>query len=360
MTPHQAEQVSFDNTELDKFAAYRSDGATPDAPDILDLSNNELMLPPLPAVAESLHRSGLRVNLYPDPAARFLKANLARHFGAEPAETVVGPGSGGVLQQLLLVLAGRGDEVLYAWPGFDAYPLLVAVTGATGVPVPLTATGEHDLPELLGRVTSRTRAVILCSPHNPTGRRIPRDTLREFLAALPPRVAAIVDQAYMEFDEEEDPHDLGLIREYPNVVLLRTFSKAYGLAGLRVGYAFASAEIALRARKTVIPFSVTHSGEQAAVTSLAQGEELARRLAHVRRLRADLHADLGAQGLTPIPSSANFVWLPLGGESDRFAEAALRAGVLVRSYSGDGVRISVGTEEAHRRVLIAAKEFLSV
>ncbi|MEV7868420.1 aminotransferase class I/II-fold pyridoxal phosphate-dependent enzyme [Streptomyces sp. NPDC088124] len=380
MTARHVTQPSFRTSELDRFSAYRATEGTEAtqgteateaiqgteatepgrAEDVLDLSNNELMLPPLPAVVDSLRRSSLQVNLYPDPTARVLKGTLAGHFGAETEETVVGPGSGGVLQQLLLVLAGRGDEVLHAWPGFDAYPLLIAVTGAKGVPVPLTTTGEHDLAGLLERVNPRTRAVILCSPHNPTGRRIPRSELLGFLNSLPSHVVAILDQAYMEFDEEEDPHDLGLIREYPNVVLLRTFSKAYGLAGLRVGYAFASSEIAVRARKTVIPFSVTRSGERAAVISLAQGSDLAERLRTVRRMRADLRSDLGAQGLVPLPSSANFVWLPLGPESDRFAAAALRAGARVRSYSGDGVRISVGTEEAHRRVLIAAKDFLSV
>ncbi|MCT2589149.1 aminotransferase class I/II-fold pyridoxal phosphate-dependent enzyme [Streptomyces sp. N2-109] len=361
MATSHASPPPFGASELDKFSAYRATEATEHAntEEILDLSNNELMLPPLPTVAESLRETNLQVNLYPDPAARFLSTNLARHFGAAREETVVGPGSGGVLAQLLLVLAGKGDEVLYAWPGFDAYPLLIAVTGATGVAVPLTSTGEHDLAGLLAQVNPRTRAVILCSPHNPTGRRIARSDLSWFLERLPPHVVTILDQAYMEFDEEDDPHDLELIRSYPGVVLLRTFSKAYGLAGLRVGYAFASSEIARRARKTVIPFSVTQAGERAAVVSMAQEKELAERLALVRRLRADLERDLGAQGLTPTASSGNFVWLPLGESSDRFAAAALRAGVRVRSYSGDGVRISVGTQETHRRVLLAARSFVS-
>lgn len=359
MATSDLHQPPFWNSELDRFSAYRAAEALEreQTDEVLDLSNNELMLPPLPVVTETLRASNGHVNLYPDPAARSLRSSLARHFGAEAEETVVGPGSAGVLQQLLLALCGRDDEVLYAWPGFDAYPLLIAVTGARGVPVPLTRTGEHDLQELLAGVNSRTRAVILCSPHNPTGCRISRRDLRGFLAGLPSQVVTILDQAYLEFDEEDDPADLDIIREHPGVVLLRTFSKAYGLAGLRVGYAFASSEIAVRARKTVIPFSVTDAAERAAVVSLEQKEELARRLALVRRLRTELHVGLCAQGLSPTPSSGNFVWIPLGESSGRFAASAIKAGVRVRAYPDLGVRISVGSEQANQRVLVAAREF---
>ncbi|WP_239310432.1 MULTISPECIES: aminotransferase class I/II-fold pyridoxal phosphate-dependent enzyme [unclassified Frankia] len=344
--------------ELDRFSAYRStDAPVDDDEEILDLSNNELMLPPLPAVAEALCQSNKKINLYPDPTARLLRHGLARYFGADAEEITVGPGSAGVLQQLLLVLCGRHDEVLYAWPGFDAYPLLIAVAGARGVPVPLTSTGEHDLPELLASVNSRTRAVILCSPHNPTGCRITRRTLRWFLDSLPPHVVAILDQAYMEFSEEDDPRDLDIVRECPRVVLLRTFSKAHGLAGLRAGYAFAASDIARLARKTVIPFSVTRIAENAAVVSLEQKKELATRIDLVRRLRTDLHTGLGACGLAPTPSYGNFVWIPLGTSSERFAASVLKAGVKIRSYPEHGVRISVGTENAHRRVLDAAREY---
>ncbi|MEU8353927.1 MULTISPECIES: aminotransferase class I/II-fold pyridoxal phosphate-dependent enzyme [unclassified Streptomyces] len=348
-------------SELDRFSAYRAgEGGRRDAADeILDLSNNEVMISPLPAVAEALRRIGTDVNLYPDPTAHTLRLRLAEHFGAGAEETLVGPGSAGVLQQLLLVLCGAGDEVLYAWPGFDAYPLLIAVSGARGVPVPLTASGDHDLPRLLEKVNSRTRAVILCSPHNPTGSRITRPALRRFLDGLPSHVVAVLDQAYTEFDAEEDQRDLTPIRDYGNVVLLRTFSKAHGLAGLRVGYAFASAEIVHRARKTVIPFSITRTGERAAVASLQQQEALTARIATIRRLRGALEDDLGAEGLVPTPSAGNFVWLPLGPSSERFAASALEAGVRVRAYADMGVRISVGTEQAHRRVLLAARRHRS-
>ncbi|MFB6395068.1 aminotransferase class I/II-fold pyridoxal phosphate-dependent enzyme [Polymorphospora lycopeni] len=342
---------------LGDFSAYRSHEAPrSDATGTeWDLSNNELTLPPLPEVAEAVRICGLDPNRYPAPLPHLLVERLAGQFGVARTQIVVGPGSAGVLQQLLLVLCTERDEVLYAWPAFDAYPLLIAVAGATGVRVPLTATGAHDLSVFLARVTPRTRVVILCTPHNPTGRRISRDELRWFLNELPPQVVTIVDQAYVEFDELDENDDLDLVHQRSKAVLLRTFSKAYGLAGLRVGYALADSEISETARKATLPFAVTRAAEAAAVASLDQETVMKERIAMVRRLRTELGESLGDLGLACPPSHGNFLWLPLGRSATGFGESVARDGIKVRVYPDHGVRISVGSRAAHRRLLAAAR-----
>ncbi|MFD7337893.1 aminotransferase class I/II-fold pyridoxal phosphate-dependent enzyme [Streptomyces violascens] len=358
MTTSRAPQPAARSGELMRLPAYRSTDPMPQHTDgVIDLANNELMLAPLPAVVESLRHGADHVHRYPDPTARTLHHAVSKCFATDPERVVVGPGSGAVLQQLLLALCAPGDDVLYPWPGFDAYPLLVAQAGARGVPVPLTAAGEHDLPAFAAKTTTRTRVVILCSPHNPTGRRIPHTEMRAFLTALPPDIVTVVDQAYVEFDEEEDTSDLGLMHAHPRTVLLRTFSKAYGLAALRAGYAFAAPDLAALGRRTMLPFSVTRLAEQAVQVSLDHSQQFTRRLALVRRERQRLEEGLRTEGLAPLRSYGNFVWLPLGAAAERFAVAALRAGVRVRACPGEGVRISVGDEEAHRRVLAAARDF---
>ena len=165
-----------------------------------DLSSNELVLPPLPTVLAGIEEGLSRLARYPDPTARDLTEKIARHLCVSASEVAVGPGSAGVLQQILLALCGKGDEVVYAWPGFDAYPLLVAISGATSVHVPLTVSGGHNLDEIRTRVSARTRVVILCSPHNPTGTVIDHDTLHRFLDSLPDHVVTVLDEAYVEFD----------------------------------------------------------------------------------------------------------------------------------------------------------------
>ncbi|GES33586.1 histidinol-phosphate transaminase [Streptomyces angustmyceticus] len=319
-----------------------------------DLSSNELALPPLPTVLGGIEERLPQLARYPDPTARDLTSEVARHLCVSADELAVGPGSAGVLQQLLLALCGKGDEVVYAWPGFDAYPLLVAISGATSVQAPLTASGGHDLDEIRTRVSARTKVVILCSPHNPTGATIDHDELRGFLHSLPDHVVTVLDEAYVEFDRGSDPPGTpGLLREHRNIVVLRTFSKAYGLAGLRVGYAAGPQQVMAAVRKAAIPFGVTRFAEQAAILSLRSEGELMERLAAAAAAREELTAGLRTLGLPVLPSRANFVWLPLAGAAESFTRAAASAGVKVRSYPGHGARISVGETEAHRMLLAA-------
>lgn len=339
--------------------SYRDDDPSYAAfPEVLwDLSNNEISLPPLPQVQEILRRESERAHLYPDPRARFLVNALSTHFAVDRGSILVGPGSAGVLQQLLLTLCGPGDEVLYAAPGFDAYPLLIETSAARGIPVPLTAAGDHDLDAMRAEVTPDTRVVILCSPHNPTGKSLSPSVLGEFLVGLPPGVITIIDQAYVEFDEAINPRDLELLHTHGDVVLLRTFSKAYGLAGLRAGYALAPPAVAARARKTAIPFSITRGAEQTAIASLREQDALRQRTAHIREQREHLFQLLSAAGLAPLPSRGNFIWIPLGPRSAYFTEESARAGVKVREFPGQGVRVTVGSESAHRLLMSATRGF---
>ncbi len=346
-----------ERSALHGVAAYRSTDSRrgEGAPECrFDLSNNELAHPPLPSVLAAVEAALPRLARYPDPAARALTEQLADHL-CIPADTVaVGPGSAGVLQQLLLALCGEGDEVVYAWPGFDAYPLLVAVCGATSIRVPLTDTGEHDLDGIRARVGSRTRVVLLCSPHNPTGTVIDIGRLREFLLSLPEHVVTVLDEAYIEFDREADPPGRPAVLGNPgNVVVLRTFSKAHGLAGLRVGYAAGPQPVIAAVRKTALPFGVTSLAEQAAIVSLRSGKELRARMAEVAVARQQLFDGLRALRLPALASRANFVWVPLRASACQFSDTAVNAGVKVRAYPDHGVRVSVGRAEAHRALLAA-------
>ncbi|MEU8787258.1 aminotransferase class I/II-fold pyridoxal phosphate-dependent enzyme [Streptomyces sp. NPDC048637] len=346
--------------QIDKVPLYRQEDPELHEQDGLtwDLSNNEVFSPPAPRTLTALQCGMTHANRYPSPYPGQLAAALSEHYAVGPRQILVGAGSAGVLQQLLLALCSPGDEVLYATPGFDAYPILIASTGAAAVAVPLTPRGHHDLPEMLKHVSPRTKVVILCSPHNPTGLRIPRDELLDSLERLPAAVTVILDEAYIEFDEEADPYDMTLLRLGRRLALLRTFSKAYGLAGLRVGYALSSSRtLCERARKAAIPFSVTRAAELAAVAALREQPALRERTAGIQAERTRLEEALRSVGVCSWPSRGNYVWLPLGQKAHVFRRCALLDGVIVREYPGEGVRITVGPEQAHAAVLTAAQRY---
>lgn len=317
------------------------------------LASNESHYDPLPSVLEEVREAAGRMNRYPDMGAVQLRERIAAFLGVRPEEVAVGPGSVGVLQQILGATCGPGDEVVFAWRSFEAYPILVSLTGATAVPVPLAADEGHDLEAMAAAVTDRTRAVLVCSPNNPTGTAVPQAALERFLAAVPPHVLVVVDEAYVEFVDEERPLDaLALFRAHPNVCVLRTFSKAYGLAGLRVGYAVAHEGLAEGLRKVALPFGVSTVAQRAAVRSLDAAGELRERAAAVAAERRRVVDALRAAGWELPESQANFVWLRAG---DALREALTgafdRAGVLVRAYPGDGVRITLADPATNDRVL---------
>jgi histidinol-phosphate aminotransferase len=338
--------------EIAALAPYRQ--GRPAGADAFKLSSNENPYPPLPSVLVSVAEAAEELNRYPDATAARLRERLAARFGVTPDEVHVGAGSVAILAQLILAAAAPGDEVVYAWRSFEAYPGLVRVSGATPVEVPLTPDGRHDLDAMAAAVTERTRVVLVCSPNNPTGPVVGHDAFEAFLDRIPDDVLVLLDEAYAEFVTAPDPaHGLRVVGAagHPNVVSVRTFSKAYGLAGLRVGYAIGHARILDAARSTAIPLSVTSTGEHAAIASLDAEDELLVRVREIAQRRDRLAAGLRAFGWEVPDAQGNFVWLPAGAETAAVADAFEAAGLIVRGFPGDGVRVSVGEEESVERVL---------
>ncbi|WP_413635265.1 histidinol-phosphate transaminase [Microbacterium sp. OR16] len=329
-------------------------------PEAFKLSSNENPFEPLPSVLEALQAT-TPVNRYPDASAAALRARLGERFGVESDAVHVAAGSVSILHQLVLGTSSVGDEVVYAWRSFEAYPSLPLVAGATGVQVPLASGARHDLDAMADAVTDRTRVVIVCTPNNPTGPIVTSAEFAAFVDRVPRDVLIILDEAYAEFVTAPDAVDglaERLFDRHPNVVVLRTFSKAYGLAGLRVGYAIGHPRVLDAARTTGIPLSVTSAAERAAIASLDAEAELRERVSVIVERRTRLVGGLRAQGWQVPDSQANFVWLPAGQRTDEVAAAFDAADLIVRPFPGDGIRISVGEEESIDRVLAVAKSLL--
>ncbi|GGX05862.1 histidinol-phosphate transaminase [Streptomyces noursei] len=344
---------------LDGIPTYKPGRpAAVDGPVAYKLSSNENPYPPLPGVLESAVAAAGSFNRYPDMACTGLMAELADRFSVPVEHLATGTGSVGVAQQLVQSTAGPGDEVIYAWRSFEAYPIVTQVSGATSVQVPLTSDEVHDLEAMLAAITDRTRLIFVCNPNNPTGTVVRRAELESFLDRVPSDVLVVLDEAYREFIRDEDvPDGIELYRDRPNVCVLRTFSKAYGLAGLRVGFAVAHPEVAAALRKTAVPFGVSQLAQEAAVASLRSEAALLERVDALVAERARVYDALVAQGWTVPTSEANFVWLRLGDRTTAFAEACERAGVVVRPFAGEGVRVTIGEKPAMDLFLQAAEEF---
>lgn len=340
--------------EIAALPAYRQGRQA--SPDAFKLSSNENPFNPLPGVVDAV-RASTAINRYPDATAARLRERLGARYGVSADDVHIGAGSVSLLAQLLLATAGPGDEVVYAWRSFEAYPSLVAVSGATSVQVPLTADARHDLPAMAAAVTDRTRLIIVCSPNNPTGPTVGFDEFTAFVDAVPADILIVLDEAYAEFVTDPDAvegHRVRALLARPNIVMLRTFSKAYGLAGLRVGYAIGHTRVLDAARSTAIPLAVTAAAEEAALASLDAESELLHRVAVLSERRDRLAAGLRESGWDVPQAQGNFVWLPAGERALEIAAVFEEAGLIVRPFAGDGVRISVGEEESIDRVIEVA------
>ena len=323
------------------------------------LSSNENPYPPLPGVLERAVAEAGSMNRYPDFGSSALLQELSAQFGVPVEHLAVGTGSVGVAQQLLQAAAGPGDEVIYAWRSFEAYPILTQISGATAVQVPLRDE-RHDLDAMAAAVTERTRLIFVCTPNNPTGTVIRRDELERFLDRVPRDVLVVVDEAYTEFNRDPDAVDgLAFYRSRPNVCVLRTFSKAYGLAGLRVGFAVASAPVAAALRSTAVPFGVNLVAQAAAVASLRARPALQERVTALVAERARVLGRLRDLGVEVPSTEANFYWLRLGEQTGKFAAACEDAGVTVRPFNDEGVRITIGEPEANDIILGVAERLLA-
>ena len=397
------------------------------------LSSNENPYPPLPGVLEAAHEAAAQMNRYPDMGSTALYAALGEAMGVPVEDLAAATGSVALIYQLVNAFCEPGDEVVYAWRSFEAYPIAVtaggatsvqvpvtadgrhdldamaaaitdrtkvvivctpnnptgpavtqadldafiakvpthvvvvvdeaypiAVTagGATSVQVPVTADGRHDLDAMAAAITDRTKVVIVCTPNNPTGPAVTQADLDAFVAKVPTHVVVVVDEAYLEFVRMDDAIDgIATYRRHDNVVLTRTFSKAYGLAGFRVGYAVAPAPLAGALRAVSLPFGVSHVAQAAAIASLEAREELFERVEDLVERRADLVARLREVGWELPDAQGNFVWFPLGDRALDFAAACGEVGISVRPFAGDGVRVSIGEAEAFDRVVEVAARF---
>ncbi|MFE4715122.1 histidinol-phosphate transaminase [Streptomyces sp. NPDC056728] len=345
--------------ELEGIPTYKpGKAAAAGGPVAYKLSSNENPYPPLPGVMESAVAAAGSFNRYPDMACTGLMNELAERFAVPVTHLATGTGSVGVAQQLLQATSGPGDEVIYAWRSFEAYPIITQISGAKAVEVPLTSGEVHDLDAMADAITDRTRLIFVCNPNNPTGTVVRRAELERFLDRVPSDVLVVLDEAYREFIRDaEVPDGVQIYRDRPNVAVLRTFSKAYGLAGLRVGFAIAHEPVAAALRKTAVPFGVSQLAQDAAVASLRAEDELLGRVGSLVCERNRVVEALRVQGWTVPETHANFVWLRLGERTADFAAACEQAGVVVRPFAGEGMRATIAETEANDVFLNTAAAF---
>ncbi|MCZ9883463.1 histidinol-phosphate transaminase [Arthrobacter sp. B2a2-09] len=319
-------------------------------------SSNESSVPPSSAVRNAIAAAAAGLNRYPSLFGDELVAAIARRLGLADEQVMVGAGSLSLLQQLLTAYTGPGSEVVHAWRSYEAYPILVTVAGASSVRVALDAGLGHRLDAMAGAVTERTKAVIVCNPNNPTGTVIQHDELVRFLSQVPGNVLVVLDEAYREFTQPEED-EVALLAMFPNLVVLRTFSKAYGLAGARVGYLAAAPEIVGNLRRSAPPFGLSRVAEAGAVAAWAEEDLLHATVSAIVAEREFLAGELRSRGFQVPESGANFVWIRVERAAE-LEQACVRHGVSVRAFDGEGVRVTIGGREASRAVLAAVDSHL--
>jgi histidinol-phosphate aminotransferase len=333
---------------------YRQGNLPP--PGGIKLSSNEVPFSPSPAVVKALENG--QWNRYPDATALGVRQRLATKYGVSADNVLVGAGSVALLAQWITAAAGPGDEVVYSWRSFEAYPSLVSVTGATSVQVPNTPDHRHDIDGLVKAVTDKTRVLIVCTPNNPTSQIVTRDEFENLMSRVPETLLVILDEAYAEFVDHPDAVDgRNYLGRYPNLVVLRTLSKAYGLAGLRIGYAIASPEVIAPARATAIPLSVSAPAQVAAEAALDHDDEILGRLQTLRDQMARVRSEWAG---SPLPAPwGNFAWLPVGDNTDTVSRWLEDEGVVARVFAGEGIRVSIAEPEGVDALLRVGSRIVS-
>jgi histidinol-phosphate aminotransferase len=359
--------VSLEFSErIGRLPSYPAAGGYADAAPRVRLASNESPWPPLPAVREAIERALGTLNRYPDPTSSALRRRLSDRYGVPAERIAIGNGSCDILLAAGEALLEPGAELVYAWPSFSIYPHLAAASGARAVTVALDASHRHDLPAMLREITVATRMVLVCNPNNPTSTAVSLAEIADFLAEVPPQVCVIVDEAYCEFSLLEDPDaSVGLLEHRPNLVLLRTFSKVYGLCGLRVGFALCGSPELPRALDQVRqPFFCNAIAQAAATEALAHQDAVTDRVTRTIAERISVDERLRALGLQPADSQANFCWFALGEgrEEQAVMDGLLARGVLVRGGGALGregaLRVTYGTAEENDIFLTALEEVL--
>ena len=340
-----------------KAATYAHGG------NLVKLASNETPWGPAQPVLDAIAEVAGMLNRYPDPGGTQLRKRLAERYDTNPERIVLGNGSCDILLGAAQALLEPGAEIVYAWPSFSMYPHLAALTGARAVSVPLTEDGRHDLDAMLAEITAATRICLICNPNNPTGTALPLDEIEDFAERLPRHVALIVDEAYVEFNLLQDADDsLDLLKRHNNVVLLRTFSKVYGLCGLRVGYALAPESFRDAVDRIRQPFSVNSLAQAAAAEALRHQDEVARRVERTAIERVHVESELESRGLAVAPSQANFSWVSVDDE-DAVLSGLEERGVIVRGGGALGdpghLRVTYGTRDENDRFLSALDDVLN-
>ena len=342
-------------------------GHTPEAiaaTGIAQLASNESPRPPHPRVVEAIAAAAAAMNRYPDPDATLLRRRLAERYDAEPGRIAVGNGSCEILLAAAEALCEPGAEILYAWPAFSMYPYLAALTGAREIRVPLAAGDVHDLEAMAAEVTAATQLLLVCNPNNPTSTHIPAAEIAAFCERIPPHVTVILDEAYVEFQTDDDPDaSLDLLADFPNLIVLRTFSKCYGLAGLRVGYAIGSAGFRSAVDAVRQPFSVNALAQAAGAEAILHQDDVLSRVESTVAERLRVEEALRGMGLQTADTQANFSWIDLGEAEESAVVTGLaerRVAVRPGTPLGDPghIRVSYGTAAENDRFLDGLSEIL--
>ena len=347
VTPHT-------RADLESLPAYKAGQKLQarDGVQVFKLSSNENPYPPLPSVVEAIAQAAADINRYPDPLNTEMVNAIASRYAVTPDNIGVGTGSVAVLGHIIEAMVAPHEEVMFAWRSFEAYPIWVQICAGKSIQVPLTKDFGHDFEAMLAAITDRTRVIFVCTPNNPTGTAVNHEELDAFISKVPKDILVVIDEAYGEFiRDKEIARGIELFHKYSNVAVLRTFSKAYGLAGLRVGFVVAPVAIADYVRRTSIPFGVSGVAQAAVVASLkpAAEKELLQRVDEIVEERERVLAEVRAQGWNVPAQHANFFWLPTE-RVDEIRLACETAGVAVRPFP-DGLRITIGEAEANNRII---------
>jgi histidinol-phosphate aminotransferase len=337
--------------EIERLAPYNA--GPQEAAGSFQLAGNENPFAPLPNVLEAM--TSVSVSRYPDPSSTELRAALAARYALPFDGVHVSSGSVSILYEMVRALAGPGDEIVMSWRSFEAYPIAVIVAGATSVQVPNNIQGGHDLIAMAAAITDATRMVLVCSPNNPTGNVVSHESFMRFMERVPASVVVALDEAYVEY--VRDPSAVSapdLLDRYPNLVILRTFSKAYGLAGLRIGYAMGDPAVMAGLRATAIPFAVTAIAQAAALASLREQDALTVRVDAIVALREHVVQRLRCQGWDVPAAEGNFVWLPAGELTALAAQEFRSCLMLVRAFSPDGIRVTIAEPESIEPMIATA------
>jgi len=353
------------NRRIEEIPVYPAAATYTFEGDLVKLASNETPYLPHPQVLEAVEAQLRTLNRYPDPEKSALRTRLSERTGVPAPRITIGNGSCELLLAAADAMLEPGAEIVYAWPSFSIYPHMAAMSGARAIRVPLNGAGDHDLEAMAREVTAVTRLVIVCNPNNPSATALAPAALDDWIGELPRHVAVVLDEAYVEFSSLQDPDDsLDLLERHPNLVLLRTFSKVYGLCGLRVGYALASESFRRAVDRVRQPFSVNTLAQAAAVEAMNHVDEIERRIEQTAIERMHVETELEERGLRTTDSQANFSWVSLGdGEREDAVVAGLaQRGVIVRAGRALGeegrMRVTYGHRGENDRFLAALDDLL--